>query len=141
MSPIRAAVPSSPARGSGHTASAAVVRVIDGDTVVARGGDGQDLGRVQILGMDAPELAHEGEPAMCGVADAKKELARLLTSHDITLVIDRDQPDRDKYGRLLRYVEVDGTDGDRVAHPQRARPQLQPRRIARTPRDLRLGRG
>lgn len=39
---------------------ARLVRVVDGDTIVARSVDGVDLGRVRILGIDAPEV-EEGE--------------------------------------------------------------------------------
>lgn len=94
----------------GATTGASVTRIVDGDTVIARDAQGQDLGRVRILGMDAPELARDGRPAMCGAADAKEELGRRLDDHDITLVSDPNQPDRDTYGRLLRYVEVGSTD-------------------------------
>lgn len=94
----------------GATTEASVTRIVDGDTIIARDAQGQDLGSVRILGMDAPELAHDGRPAMCGAADAKEELGRRLDGHDITLVSDPNQPDRDTYGRLLRYVEVGSSD-------------------------------
>ena len=96
--------------GAGETTRATVVRVIDGDTIIARDSSGSDLGRVRVLGMDAPEMARDGQPAMCGARAAKDELARLVQGGTIDLITDPKQPDTDRYGRLLRYVEVDTTD-------------------------------
>jgi endonuclease YncB( thermonuclease family) len=72
--------------------------VIDGDTVET------SEGRVRLLGIDAPEF---GE---CFFEEAKAELRRLVGRQSVTLVADPDQEDRDKYDRLLRYVEIGGTD-------------------------------
>lgn len=96
--------------GRAATTSASVARIVDGDTFIARDSTGKNLGRVRILGMDAPELARDGKPAMCGASAAKAELARLLEDRDVDLVTDPQQPDTDRYGRLLRYVEVGSTD-------------------------------
>lgn len=90
----------------GETTQASVTRILDGDTITAQDDKGRDLGRIRILGMDAPELAHDEQPAMCGADDAKDEAARLLEGHKVTLVTDTDQPNRDKYGRLLRYADI-----------------------------------
>lgn len=98
-------------RAEGDTTAATVTRVIDGDTIAARDDEGRDLGRVRILGMDAPELARDGKQAMCGAEEAKDEAARLLDGQDIELVTDTGQPDRDDYGRLLRYVDINTDDG------------------------------
>lgn len=93
-----------------QTTTATVAKVVDGDTFIARDRSGKDLGRVRILGMDAPEMARDGQPAMCGAEDAKTELERLLDGHSVALITDPRQPDKDRYGRLLRYVEVSSTD-------------------------------
>ena len=74
-----------------------VVRVVDGDTV--------DLGNgetVRLAGIDAPEI---GE---CGYKRARNTLARLVLDKRVTL--GASDEDRDQYGRLLRYVDVTGTD-------------------------------
>ena len=55
-------------------------------------------------------MARDGQPAMCGARAAKDELARLVQGGTIDLITDPKQPDTDRYGRLLRYVEVDTTD-------------------------------
>lgn len=97
-------------QGRVETMPASVERIVDGDTIVVRDRNGEDLGRVRILGMDAPELSLNGRPAMCGATAAQEELARLLEGQNVQLVTDPRQPDRDDYDRLLRYVEVGSVD-------------------------------
>lgn len=74
-----------------------VSRVIDGDTVVLTSGE-----RVRYIGIDAPELSPE-EPF---AKEALKENQRLVEGKLVRL--ERDVSDRDRYGRLLRYVYIDG---------------------------------
>ena len=77
--------------------------VVDGDTFRVNGE------KVRIAGIDAPETSPSrcAREAELGEA-ATGELHRLLNQGAITLVpIDRD---RDRYGRLLREVTVDGQD-------------------------------
>lgn len=74
-----------------------VVHVVDGDTV--------DLGNgetVRLVGIDTPE---QGE---CGYEKAADALSALVLGREVVLA-DSDE-DRDQYGRLLRYVDVDGVD-------------------------------
>ncbi|MDE0778018.1 MAG: thermonuclease family protein [Nocardioides sp.] len=80
-----------------------VTDVVDGDTVGVQTRDGRDLGRVSLLGIDAPETAYGSEPADC-YGDAATELLARLTPPDstVTLAADPGQSDRDVYGRLLR---------------------------------------
>jgi hypothetical protein len=71
--------------------------VVDGDTV--------DLGNgetVRLVGIDTPE---QGE---CGYEKAADALSALVLGREVVLA-DSDE-DRDQYGRLLRYVDVDGVD-------------------------------
>jgi micrococcal nuclease len=70
-----------------------VTKVIDGDTVVAQGGD-----HVRLLGMDADE---KGYP--CYEA-AKNRLEELVLGKSVKL--ESDGSDKDQYGRLLRYIFV-----------------------------------
>jgi len=74
-----------------------VVRVVDGDTVTLGNGDTVRLG-----GIDAPEV---GE---CGYKRARNKLSALVLDKQVSL--GATDEDRDQYGRLLRYVDVDGTD-------------------------------
>lgn len=72
-----------------------VVRVIDGDTVDMAGGE-----RVRLIGIDAPERGD----AYYEVAATR--LRELLQGKVVELR--SDTADRDEYGRLLRYVYLDG---------------------------------
>ncbi len=74
-----------------------VTRVIDGDTMVIEGGD-----RVRYIGIDAPEMPDE---QLAG--EATEQNRRLVEGRVVWL--EEDVRDRDDYGRLLRYVWVDGT--------------------------------
>jgi endonuclease YncB( thermonuclease family) len=78
---------------------AVVARIGDGDTLDVRGG-----ARVRLVQIDAPELG-EGE---CYAREAKLELERLAPPGvHVELVDDPRLDDVDRYGRLLRYVEVE----------------------------------
>jgi len=91
--------------------SVEVVAVIDGDTVRVESLDGIGLGRVRLLGIDAPELAHEEEAADCFAHDARRHLRQLLCPCVLVkLTADAGERDRDVYGRLLRYLEVGDVD-------------------------------
>jgi micrococcal nuclease len=77
--------------------AALVVQVIDGDTLVLAGGI-----KVRVLGIDAPEMARDGQPADFLAHQAKATLADLTLNRKIILSYDRLRYDR--YGRLLAYV-------------------------------------
>lgn len=85
--------------GSGWT----VVEVVDGDTIQVAGPDGRE--RVRLIGINAPE---QGE---CFYDRATAVLQELVAGSEVRLV--RDVSDRDRFDRLLRFVEtVDGEDID-----------------------------
>jgi len=72
---------------------------------------GAALGRVRLLGIDAPELTQQPQAKECYAQAATARLERLLPSGTIVdLVADPQQPARDSYGRLLRYVYGAGDD-------------------------------
>jgi endonuclease YncB( thermonuclease family) len=92
--------------GGGHagrdrTQRARVVSVTDGDTIkVAFKGHKHD---VRLIGIDTPEVYGGVE---CGGRGASKSMKRKLDRGDrIKLIKDFSQDRRDRYGRLLRYVE------------------------------------
>lgn len=89
--------------------SVQLVKVLDGDTFIARLSDGSEHS-VRILGIDAPELAHDGASTQCGAREAAYQLTALLsTSTDIVLVPDPQSDSQDRFGRLLRYVATQHT--------------------------------
>ena len=83
---------------------AEVLRVIDGDTIVVNI-DGE-LSTVRYLGINAPETVHPERPAQCFGPEATERNVALVGGRLVHL--ESDQPDRDQYGRLLRYVWVGG---------------------------------
>ena len=85
-----------PTGGAGPAQVATVASVVDGDTIVLRGG-----GRVRLLQIDSPEIG-DGE---CYSHRAARELRRLLPVGTIVSLLPDPRLDRvDRYGRLLRYV-------------------------------------
>jgi endonuclease YncB( thermonuclease family) len=78
-----------------------VARVIDGDTIEIGGGE-----KVRYIGMDSPEMAQDGKPEECWAQKALEKNRELVSGKIVELR--KDVSDRDKYGRLLRYVFVDG---------------------------------
>lgn len=86
--------------------SAQVIRVVDGDTIKVRlKGRSYD---VRLIGIDTPEVYGGVE---CGGREASAGLKRLLPAGTrVKLIRDRSQDARDRYGRLLRYVEKGSID-------------------------------
>jgi len=71
-----------------------VTKIIDGDTVIIEGGE-----NVRLLGMDCDERGKK-----CYTI-AKKRIEELLIGKKV--VLERDNEDKDQYGRLLRYIFLD----------------------------------
>jgi micrococcal nuclease len=84
---------------------ATVVKTIDGDTIVVRVHRG-GVETVRILGADTPETKDPRKPVQCFGPEASDYTHRRLDGRVVTL--ERDVEARDKYGRLLAYVYVDG---------------------------------
>ena len=87
--------------GQAGAGGAVVVEVLDGDTMVVVL-DGHEQ-HVRLIGIDTPEREE------CGYEEATDALAALVESRAVSLVSGA-QSDTDVYGRLLRYVEIDGKD-------------------------------
>jgi micrococcal nuclease len=84
-------------------ARARVHSVTDGDTIVLEGGK-----RVRYLGIDAPEVAHEGNPGDPLGDGAARSNRNLVSGRWVRLEFERER--QDDYGRLLAYVFLeDGT--------------------------------
>jgi micrococcal nuclease len=81
-----------------------VVRALDGDTIDVSNARG--VARVRLLGVDTPELHHPTKPVQCFAAEAAEYTAAALVGRAVHLEFDRER--RDKYGRLLAYVFIDG---------------------------------
>jgi micrococcal nuclease len=112
---------STPAADAGPP-NATVTRVVDGDTVEVRFDDGRTE-TVRLLGVDAPEVSGDVDPAEFeGIpnTDAGREwlrewahratafATRRLADARVRVVTDPEADQRDRYGRLLAYVSRDG---------------------------------
>jgi len=134
----------------GARAESTIVRVVDGDTLDVRLRGGGTF-TVRLLAVDSPESydSRYGSGNECGSHPAEVLLERFV-GRRVALVADPSQADRDRYGRLLRYVEMPGsrdlgalevTDGLAMPYPygDPARRLGLYRRLARSAR--REGRG
>jgi micrococcal nuclease len=92
---------------TGRSVEARVVRVVDGDTIVAQV-DGHDT-YVRYIGVDTPETVKPGTPVQCFGPQASAENHRLVEGRAVRLVFDRER--RDVYGRLLAYVYLPAAKG------------------------------
>ncbi len=84
-----------------------VVKVIDGDTIDVSV-DGK-TSRVRLIGIDTPESKDPRKTVECFAVEASNKLTEIVLNKDVTLLADSSQGDKDKYKRLLRYIQLDGT--------------------------------
>jgi endonuclease YncB( thermonuclease family) len=75
-----------------------VTHVVDGDTV-----DVEGVGRIRVIGIDTPERG------ACGFESATQAITVLVLGRQVSLVAGATE-DADRYGRLLRYVDVGSQD-------------------------------
>ena len=91
--------------GSSHASaspgSATLVRVIDGDTIVAKVGGREE--HVRLIGIDTPETKDPRRPVECFGKEASEHMVSLLP-RGTPLRLVRDVESRDHFGRLLAYV-------------------------------------
>lgn len=85
-----------------------VTHVVDGDTIVVLINGVSE--KVRLIGVDTPETVDPRKPVQCFGKEASKFTTALLSGKEVYIESDPTQGDRDKYGRLLRYVFLmDGT--------------------------------
>ena len=110
-------IPASAPSGSGASRPtearrepATVMRVIDGDTIEVVLWSTQRLETVRYIGIDTPETVHPSRPIEPFGPEATQANRALVDGKAVTL--EQDVTNRDRYGRLLRYVyvEVNGQD-------------------------------
>ncbi len=109
--PVSPAPISSPSHVSTTSTNALVIRVVDGDTFVARvDGQAEDI-KVRLLGVNTPESVDPRRPVECFGKEASHFAAQTLDGWRVRLDEDVQADDRDKYGRVLRNViRGDGMD-------------------------------
>lgn len=80
----------------------AVAKVVDGDTldVIING----HVERIRLIGVNTPETVDPRKSVECFGKEASNKTKELLSGQRVRLEADPTQGERDKYGRLLRYV-------------------------------------
>lgn len=96
--PDASAVPTAGPERSDAAGSGTVTRVVDGDTV-----DVEGVGRIRVIGIDTPERG------ACGYDSATQAMSVLVLGRQVSLVPGATE-DADRYGRLLRYVDIGSAD-------------------------------
>lgn len=85
-----------------------VTKVVDGDTIQITDRSGKHT--VRLIGINTPETVDPRKTLECFGKEASAKAKTLLTGQQVLLESDPTQDDKDKYGRLLRYVFLpDGT--------------------------------
>ncbi|MCX6738644.1 MAG: thermonuclease family protein [Candidatus Parcubacteria bacterium] len=85
-----------------------VVRIVDGDTLVARI-DGVEE-KIRLIGINTPETVDPRKMVECFGKEASDEAKRILTKKSVRIETDPSQDLYDKYGRMLAYIFLeDGT--------------------------------
>ncbi len=82
-----------------------VTEFVDGDTIAVNM-DGRNE-KVRLIGVDTPETHKPKTPVQCYGPQAAAYTKSIIGSHRVKLVADPLDTDRDRYGRLLRYVYTD----------------------------------
>ncbi|HBG81476.1 TPA: hypothetical protein DDW69_01400 [candidate division CPR2 bacterium] len=85
---------------SGVSDDVAVKKVVDGDTVILTNDE-----KVRYIGIDTPETKHPKKEIQCFGKEAAARNKELVEGKKVKL--ERDISERDKYGRLLRYVYLE----------------------------------
>ena len=107
-------LPAMPAVAPISTTAAAVaelvqaVDVVDGDTIKVNLNGKTET--IRIIGLDTPETQDPRKPVQCFGLEASNKAKEMLAGKQVRLTPDPTQDTRDKYGRLLVYVEVGGID-------------------------------
>jgi len=102
-SPLITTIPSI----SPNLESAKVERVIDGDTILLTSGE-----KVRYIGINTPEIVDPGKPVECFGKEALEKNSQLVSEQNVLL--ERDISDKDKYGRILRYVYIQDAQNNKI---------------------------
>lgn len=90
-----------------------VVKVIDGDTITVEMNSKKET--VRLIGINTPETVDPRKPVECFGIEASNKAKEILTGKSVRLEADSIVGERDKYGRLLRYIFLeDGTNFNKM---------------------------
>lgn len=82
-----------------------VTRVVDGDTIELSSGQ-----KLRYIGIDTPETVDPRRPVGCFGKEASNENKKLVEGKEV--ILEKDVSDKDKFGRLLRYVYLPLPEGN-----------------------------
>lgn len=86
---------------SGDTQTFIVARVVDGDTIKLASGQ-----TIRYIGIDTPETKDPRRGVQCYGKEAYEKNKELVEGKQV--VLEKDISETDRYGRLLRYVYING---------------------------------
>ncbi len=89
--------------------TASITRVIDGDTIVVK--IDKYYEKVRLIGIDTPETKDPRKTVQCFGKEASLYTTSLSKGKTAILKNDTQDANRDKYGRLLRYVYLTDKNG------------------------------
>jgi len=90
-----------------------IVKVVDGDTIKVDIDGTTET--VRLVGINSPETVDPRNPVECMGSQATLNMKTLVENQQVHLESDPTQSDRDRYGRLLRFVFLpDGRDVGKV---------------------------
>lgn len=79
-----------------------VLRIVDGDTIEVNINGVSE--KIRLIGVNTPETVDPRRKVECFGKEASRFVTDILTGTSVVLEADASQGDRDRYGRLLRYV-------------------------------------
>lgn len=82
--------------------SVSVLRIIDGDTIEVNSNG--VLEKIRLIGVNTPETVDPRKKVECFGKEASRFVTDILVGTSVSLEADASQGERDRYGRLLRYV-------------------------------------
>jgi micrococcal nuclease len=82
-----------------------VNKIIDGDTLEVT--INEKIEKVRLIGIDTPEIVDPKKSVECFGEESSNKATEMLLNHIVKFISDETQNDRDKYGRLLRYVYLE----------------------------------
>lgn len=89
-----------------HARTFTVINVVDGDTIDIDIPDGRyERTRIRLWGVDTPETKHPERDVMYFGPEASEFTRQLVLGRPVTIYLEEHRT-RDKYGRLLAYVQL-----------------------------------
>ncbi len=90
-----------------HTKAFTVVNIVDGDTIdIDIADNGYDHTRIRLWGIDTPETKSEEYGVMYFGPEAAEFTKKITLGKTATIYLDASNKTRDKYDRLLAYVQL-----------------------------------